>query len=556
MVLTAIAIITAAQCAPLLPGLLRWVRNSSPSGRFGRSCALYVHCLSDVELHYANVHLQCLACAICITVLLGCIKLGYTHWKLRKYAAVAEEEKKEQARHRQMSQRQRTIGTGASDEIPFGVRALERGVEVEGVWISRPNTPEAASRQSSVGSLMLQQFQRGSAEVDVEKQLPQGHDRTTSNSTTASARPASSSFDRAVSAERLPSSHASRDPSPDAAVTKPLRSRHPPCSYSKYSSGLPTYRHSSTMSTLEGLEAIHKASTILHADGSSGSSESSTGGNETEPISAAAPTLLTEPAPVVQRPRQQSVDFEMLNSHRMSLAAETGQLTPRTRKANQSVDWTSASLPASAITPSERSNDFERRRRASRASLSQDSSPISPVDPFASPKISALPAAVRRSSMPDVTPFAQFCQTAPPTPRPSSRSSSRESPPKARQQSEAQIAIAPPALNTSTPAPTPPEPAQQRPKRSSFEKRESQVMRGQGTGFEILKPGSLNPPPPAEHPMQRQRVTPPVSLHNAYRSRSRSSSADGRRKLQKKRRPSMDSQNSWDTAKSSNESVL
>jgi len=35
------------------------------------------------------------------------------------------------------------------EEIPFGIRALESGVEVEGVWISRSNTPVPTSCQNS-----------------------------------------------------------------------------------------------------------------------------------------------------------------------------------------------------------------------------------------------------------------------------------------------------------------------------------------------------------------------------------------------------------------------
>lgn len=36
----------------------------------------------------------------------------------------------------------------ATDEIPFGIKALESGVEVEGVWISRSNTPVPSGSNS------------------------------------------------------------------------------------------------------------------------------------------------------------------------------------------------------------------------------------------------------------------------------------------------------------------------------------------------------------------------------------------------------------------------
>jgi hypothetical protein len=40
------------------------------------------------------------------------------------------------------------------DEIPFGIRALENGVEVAGVWISRSNTPVPSCQGSPASSAM------------------------------------------------------------------------------------------------------------------------------------------------------------------------------------------------------------------------------------------------------------------------------------------------------------------------------------------------------------------------------------------------------------------
>lgn len=457
--------------------------------------------------------------------------------------------------HRQMSQRRRSANNEKGDDVLFGVRALESGIEVEGVWISRPTTPETGSRQSSAGSLVLQRLQRRILDVDLEKGPAVSHERASSRSTTSSVRPGSSGGERGVSAERAPSSRASRDSSPSGPITKPLRTRHPPCSYSKYSSSPYIYRVSTTMSTLEGLEAIHKASTSLHADSSSGSSESSQGGNDNEPISASAPRLLNRPPAAVTKRRQQSADLDMLNSHRVSLAAEIGQLTPRGRKPGQSGDRSSTSLPASASTPTDQSDCFMVPHKLTQAPPPEGASSTNSLTTL---KTDALPASIRRTSMPDVTPFAKFCQTAPPTPRPeSSRPPSQASSSNVRPPSHC------PSVYTSAPgspikpvptSTTPSEPAEVELKRASFEKRQSRVIRGEGTGFEILKPGSLNPPPLAEHPMQRQRAVPPVSLHSGYQPRS--TSADSRRKLQKKRRQSLDSQTSSDAGRKSRNSVL
>jgi hypothetical protein len=38
------------------------------------------------------------------------------------------------------------------NKVPFGIRALENGIEVEGVWVSRPNTPAPSSPVSIASS--------------------------------------------------------------------------------------------------------------------------------------------------------------------------------------------------------------------------------------------------------------------------------------------------------------------------------------------------------------------------------------------------------------------
>ncbi|KAK3109821.1 hypothetical protein LTR53_016518 [Teratosphaeriaceae sp. CCFEE 6253] len=463
-----------------------------------------------------------LACAIVLVVLAGALKLFYTHWRLRKYTIVAEKERKEQTLQRQMSQRRR------HDEIPFGIRALESGIETEGVWESRPNTPEQHSRGSSSAALVRSHWHSPAIRQDL------GSD---------GRRPADQSRYRT-----------SRDSSPDAAITKPPRARHPPLCYAKYSNTPYAHRYSSTQTSLESLqagqqasmEAIRRASTSIHLDSRSNSEDSSHSGNDAEPISAAAPRLLSQAVP---RPRQQSVDFELMQTHRLSQAAEMGQLTPRVRRPGQSRDSSVASIPASV----EHGDYFTRRSRVA-GPLSSGGS--SPTNPFSTPKIDALPAAVRRSSMPDVTPFAQFCQTAPQASRPVSQGTVSSS----RRSSEAPEVYTPifssvvglqygPA-STPTPASLPAgngkqKQSQSEPKRTSFEKRPSAVVRGHGTGFEILKPGSFPQPRPDEEetPLQRQRAAaPPISLHNAYRPRSSSAgSGPAGRRLQKKRRPSVDS---------------
>ena len=64
----------------------------------------------------------------------------YNHWRLRKYTAIAATK----VALRQEMQHSASVRRGRAGDIPFGVRALESGVEVDGVWISGTNTPASS----------------------------------------------------------------------------------------------------------------------------------------------------------------------------------------------------------------------------------------------------------------------------------------------------------------------------------------------------------------------------------------------------------------------------
>lgn len=64
--------------------------------------------------------------------------LGYNKWKMRKYAVTEAKEQEAEAELYPMLHK---------DDIPFGARALERGIEVEGIWNSNPNTPIPSPQQ-------------------------------------------------------------------------------------------------------------------------------------------------------------------------------------------------------------------------------------------------------------------------------------------------------------------------------------------------------------------------------------------------------------------------
>lgn len=58
--------------------------------------------------------------------------LVYTRWKTRRYAAIEARQKEEDAELYPMLK---------MDDVPFGAKALERGIQIEGIWVSNPNTP-------------------------------------------------------------------------------------------------------------------------------------------------------------------------------------------------------------------------------------------------------------------------------------------------------------------------------------------------------------------------------------------------------------------------------
>lgn len=498
------------------------------------------------------IGMQILACAIVVTVLLGCAKLGHTHYNLRKYSAIAEKDKQEeQAMHRQMSHRRRPPTT---TDVPFGIRAIESGVEVEGVWISRNNSPEPASTRDTSTASMWDAAVHQRHEIDLEKQdADTRHGRHGLESTNAS-NPATNA---GMAGTRM-TSHGQ----PEGVMSKPAKNKqHPPLSYAKYSGNPSLFNQAPYVSTIEGINAIHRASGPVttgstHGDeyGSRDSSQSTSDGTDTEPISSSAPNLLG------RRQKQQSMELDLMHSHRLSQAAETGQLTPRVRRTETRGDSASFSYEHRASSVSDSGDRHQHVRARSESPVARPATLIGCSSDMSlrPPSLDSLPAAASRTSLPDVTPFAQFCRTAPILLRPESRQSVASTASKSAMQQagdsleqymsrssnfEAQSQRAAPPIETAVAAQkaVPEAPAQALPEqRTSFEHRKSVVVRGHGSGFEILRPGTF-----AEQSAEKQRSAPPISLYNSSSSsRHGSSSTDGRRKIQKKRPPSVGSETS------------
>lgn len=146
------------------------------------------------------------------------LKVAHNHWKLRKYVSLAKSRaaQRENGLERAPSAGRRRKG----NDIPFGVRAIESGIEVDGVWISRSNTPANSSPGSPALSTTkdiptpvhpVPASDRASTVSSMSRlEIPQaahGHPRPSParSSNSSYTRVSGNPFDRSISSERSPS---------------------------------------------------------------------------------------------------------------------------------------------------------------------------------------------------------------------------------------------------------------------------------------------------------------------------------------------------------------
>ncbi|KAK0387558.1 hypothetical protein NLU13_3804 [Sarocladium strictum] len=85
-----------------------------------------------------------LACCIVAVFVVGLLRLWLTTRTVRRLEIIDEEK-----RARASEMRHCGIDIWRADDIPFGVRALQTGVEVDGIWISHPYQSESSQAPSS-----------------------------------------------------------------------------------------------------------------------------------------------------------------------------------------------------------------------------------------------------------------------------------------------------------------------------------------------------------------------------------------------------------------------
>ncbi|GKT40098.1 uncharacterized protein ColSpa_00279 [Colletotrichum spaethianum] len=87
-----------------------------------------------------------LACAIGVVFIIGFAKLWWTNRYIAKLEIIDAEKRAHVA---ELESTGLPPPPRKQSEIPFGVRAIQSGIEVDGIWISRPNTPATESPPNS-----------------------------------------------------------------------------------------------------------------------------------------------------------------------------------------------------------------------------------------------------------------------------------------------------------------------------------------------------------------------------------------------------------------------
>jgi hypothetical protein len=153
----------------------------------------------------------------------------YNHNRLRKYSKV---DKGKQAQTPEMLEAQpvTAVSVETKDDIPFGIRAIQSGIEVDGVWISRTNTPAGSSRNS------ISDFPPSYSTSKLE--LPQAA-KYASSRNSSQAPSSSGAFDRAVSAERVAGDSRSSSPGHGRSNAAPVRCSN--CSHHVAQNSTPQY---------------------------------------------------------------------------------------------------------------------------------------------------------------------------------------------------------------------------------------------------------------------------------------------------------------------------
>ncbi|KAF1831493.1 hypothetical protein BDW02DRAFT_47719 [Decorospora gaudefroyi] len=418
-----------------------------------------------------------LGCAIVLAIGLGFIKLSYDRYKIRKYSKV-DKGKKAQTPEMLEAQPVTQPTEDTRDEIPFGIRAIQSGIEVDGVWISRSNTPVGSSRASIMSEKLPRSYTN--SQLELPQPVAQGSSRNSSR--------APSSFDRAVSAERIPTND-SRSSSPGRGHAND----GPRCSNCHHH----VSRNSAALYALESPRSAQTSGppsppTQAHTGPSSKESSRRTS-DESDYMAIGQDVRAYETAyfrPSSQAPIDPRTDLELLRSHRLSHVAETGQLTPRVRKPGNSGEW--ASVAENNVSTLNGVNYFMPQKTPSPPlpTITDPSDEVG-VGSSTGPGHDGHAANQARQAVPLTESYAPNAPYYPDTYEPRGPH---------HQYSYDQV---PYEVNT-----------------QQNQERDSQVLRKVNSGFEILRPGTFQPPTPEELELAERRTS-----HKKLQKKRRASDA-------------------------------
>lgn len=137
---------------------------------------------------------------------------------------------------------------GQEEEVPFGIRAIERGCEIDGVWNSKTNTPLQTPGNSNPGSPLMRPKDLGNGLLSLQK-----HRRNLSLSTMSyleinvsdQPKPESKTLpdnatDTASEAKSSSEQENAREPSPDGQLSMRGRRAYQPKSSTRKQSYPPS----------------------------------------------------------------------------------------------------------------------------------------------------------------------------------------------------------------------------------------------------------------------------------------------------------------------------
>lgn len=120
----------------------------------------------------ANDSVQVLGCFIIAVCGMGATRLWRSNRLLRRLELVDEEK-----RTRLLEMRYCGMNAGGLQEIPFGVRALQRGIQVEGIWTSQslpqPTGPGVASTAVVERPSLVEETSRRKSRIDAASRYSQ-----------------------------------------------------------------------------------------------------------------------------------------------------------------------------------------------------------------------------------------------------------------------------------------------------------------------------------------------------------------------------------------------